>query len=108
MRPSILNGLFLPVSSISGIGPKLCVLIERACGKYTQDVLFSMPSGVLYRPYVENKNRLIAGSLATILFEVISHQKPLKRVLSCEGDGHDYRMENNWDICFFCSRFFVH
>ncbi len=79
MRPSILNGLFLPVSSISGIGPKLSVLIERACGKYTQDVLFSMPSGVLYRPYVENKNRLIAGSLATILFEVISHQKPLKR-----------------------------
>ncbi len=79
MRPSILNGLFLPVSSISGIGPKLSVLIEKACGKYTQDVLFSMPSGVLYRPYVESKNRLIAGSLATILFEVISHQKPLKR-----------------------------
>ena len=79
MRPSVLNGLFCPVSSISGIGPKLSALIEKACGKYALDVLFSMPSGVLYRPYVETKNRLVTGSLATILFKVISHQKPSKR-----------------------------
>lgn len=79
MRPSVLNGLFLPVSSIQGIGPKLSSLIEKACGKYTSDVLFSMPSGVLYRPYIERKKELVHGALATILFEVISHQKPLKR-----------------------------
>ena len=72
MRPSVLNGLFCPVSSISGIGPKLSALIEKACGKYALDVLFSMPSGVLYRPYVETKNRLVTGALATILFKVIS------------------------------------
>lgn len=79
MRPSVLNNLFCPVSSITGIGPKLSALIEKNCGPYISDVLFSLPSGLLYRPYVEKKSQLIAGALATLLFEVVAHQKPAKR-----------------------------
>ena len=94
MRPSVLNGLFLPVSSIQGIGPKLSSLIEKACGKYTSDVLFSMPSGVLYRPYIERKKELVHGALATILFEVISHQKPLKRSQPYKVKGIYRKQEN--------------
>ena len=40
MRPALLNGLFAPVTTISGIGPQLGRLVERAAGKLIVDLLW--------------------------------------------------------------------
>jgi ATP-dependent DNA helicase RecG len=49
MRPEILFPLFAPITSLSGVGPKLQPLIERAAGPLVRDLLLLAPSGLVER-----------------------------------------------------------
>ncbi len=79
MRPECLNGLFSTVSQIDGIGPKLSKLVKNLCGPYIVDVLFSLPSGVNYRPYLTKRSMIKFGELATLQIKITQHIKPPKR-----------------------------
>jgi len=79
MRPESLNGLFRQVSQINGVGPKTSKLIESLCGPYIVDVVFSLPSGVNYRPLYKNEFEIRLGQLGTIPFLV---EKPLLYICS--------------------------
>ena len=76
MRPESLNSLFLNVSQISGLGPKLSKLVEHLCGPYISDVLFFLPINLNYRPFLKNISSSDVGSLGTIEFLVSKHLKP--------------------------------
>ncbi len=54
MRPSLLDPLFAPATSLPGVGPKIAPLIARAVGAegeeaLVRDVLFHLPSGLIDR-----------------------------------------------------------
>ena len=87
MRPDCLNGLFCQVSQINGIGPKISKLIESLCGRYVVDVLFSLPSGVNYRPIYKNEFEILNGELGTIPFCVEKHIKPPKKNIPYKVKG---------------------
>lgn len=99
MRPECLNDLFCSVSKINGIGPKLSGLIERLCGHYIADVLFHLPSGLNYRPYIDTKAKIKIGELATISFCVTKHIKPPKRSVPYKVVGLFDNMET--ELVFF-------
>lgn len=87
MRPECLNGLFCQVSQINGVGPKTSKLIESLCGPYIIDVLFSLPSGVNYRPVYKNEFEIRLGQLGTIPFLVKKHIKPAKKNIPYKVQG---------------------
>jgi len=49
MRSTRLDRLFAPVTSLSGIGPQLGKLIERAAGPLVIDLLWHLPVGLVDR-----------------------------------------------------------
>ena len=54
MRPSLLDRLFAPLTSLSGIGPKLEKLFSRLLGRDGEparviDLLFHLPTGFVDR-----------------------------------------------------------
>jgi ATP-dependent DNA helicase RecG len=49
MRPALLDRLFAPVTVLSGIGPQLGRLIERAAGALVVDLLWHLPTSVVDR-----------------------------------------------------------
>lgn len=83
MRPTLLNPLFSPVVSLTGIGPKLSVALSRLLrgGEGTDeavigDLLFHMPSGLIDRrnqPLIMDAHE---GVLSTIKVRVDRHQPP--------------------------------
>ncbi len=99
MRPECLNGLFCQVSQINGVGPKLSKLIESLCGPHIVDVLFSLPSGVNYRPLYKNEFEIRLGQLGTIPFFVKKHIKPPKR-------NAPYKVQGSFNLADFELVFF--
>ena len=87
MRPECLNNLFCQVSQINGVGPKISKLIESLCGPHIVDVLFSLPSGVNYRPLYKNQFEIRIGQLGTIPFLVEKHIKPPKKSIPYKVQG---------------------
>ncbi len=83
MRPTILNPLFAPVTSLTGIGPKLSLaltnLLPGGEGREPANVgelLFHLPTGLIdrrYRPEIMDAHE---GMLATIKVRVDRHQVP--------------------------------
>src|SRR5260370_34533810 len=49
MRPALLDRLFAPVTALSGIGPQLGRLVERAAGPLVVDLLWHLPTGIVDR-----------------------------------------------------------
>lgn len=49
MRPALLDRLFAPVTALSGIGPQLGRLVERAAGRLVLDLLWHLPVGLVDR-----------------------------------------------------------
>ena len=81
MRPDILNPLFVPVTAVGGVGPKLGKLVGRFCGEHIADVLWHLPIGVNHRRVVTAAEQVIIGDFATFEMEVIAHKiPPTKRV----------------------------
>ena len=52
MRPESLYPLFAPVTSLTGIGPRLSALVAKAAGPNVADLLWHLPSGLIDRRHI--------------------------------------------------------
>lgn len=73
MRPSLLNPLFAPITTLAGIGPKLAPFYERLAGGRVVDLLWHLPSGVIDRRFAPKLAEAPAGKVATITVLVDAH-----------------------------------
>jgi ATP-dependent DNA helicase RecG len=91
LRPALLNGLFAPVTTISGIGPQLGKLVERAAGKLIVDLLWHLPSGFVDRRAAPSVTQLENGSIVTLKLKVERHEPGVGRrpyrVICYDGTG---------------------
>ena len=82
MRPAILDPLFSPVASLSGVGPKLADLIARVTGREDADdcrvidLLFHAPASVIDRRNRPGIALAPQGAIVTIEGRVDRHQPP--------------------------------
>lgn len=83
MRPDILNPLFIPVSSLEGIGPKLTVtltrlLLGRENGEPARvaDLLFHIPHSIIDRRNQPGIANVLEGQIATFKVHVDRHLAP--------------------------------
>jgi ATP-dependent DNA helicase RecG len=80
MRPSLLDPLFAPASTLSGVGPKNAKLfdklLDRPQGARAIDILFHLPQATLdrsARPTIRDAQR---EALATLKVRVAEHRPP--------------------------------
>ncbi|MGH6980669.1 MAG: ATP-dependent DNA helicase RecG, partial [Stellaceae bacterium] len=73
MRPNILDNIFAPVTSLSGIGPRFGKLIEDFLGPKQVDLLFHLPSGVIDRRFQPTVRDAPEGRIATLIVTVEQH-----------------------------------
>jgi ATP-dependent DNA helicase RecG len=83
MRPEILNPLFRPVTSLSGVGPKLAVTLERLltgseAGEAPRvvDLLFHLPAALIDRRNQPGIALSPEGAIVTLKVRIDRHQKP--------------------------------
>ncbi|MGA8715275.1 MAG: ATP-dependent DNA helicase RecG [Roseiarcus sp.] len=80
MRPSLLDPLFAPAASLSGIGPKNAKLFDRLLGKpegtRVVDVLFHLPYATLDRRARPKIRDAIPDTIVTIEAKVTEHREP--------------------------------
>jgi ATP-dependent DNA helicase RecG len=76
MRPSLLNPLFAPLTSLPGVGPKLerlyARLLERPLPQIV-DLLFHLPSSAIDRRARPRLNQVRDGQLVTVAVTVEEH-----------------------------------
>ena len=73
MRPQILFPLFVPITTLPGIGPKLAPLYERLAGPKVVDLLWHLPTGVIDRRFNPKIMDAPAGRIATLIVEIDAH-----------------------------------
>ncbi len=80
MRPSLLDPLFAPVTSIAGIGPKQQKLYERLLGRdggaRVIDLLFHLPSGAIDRRNQPTLRDAPLDTVVTVAVTVDRHRPP--------------------------------
>ncbi|WP_186398745.1 ATP-dependent DNA helicase RecG [Stappia sp. P2PMeth1] len=82
MRPSLLNPLFAPVSSLPGVGSRLAMRLAGLLGTdpdrepHVVDLLMHMPSGVIDRRLRPGIARSPEGAIVTLEVRVDRHQAP--------------------------------
>jgi len=80
MRPPLLNPLFAPVTSLSGIGPKqdklFRYLLDRSETPRLIDLLFHSPSGVVDRRARPKIRDAAPGTVATLEVTIDRHRAP--------------------------------
>ncbi|MCB1487536.1 MAG: ATP-dependent DNA helicase RecG, partial [Bauldia sp.] len=83
MRPTILNPLFRPVSSLAGIGPKLAVTLRKLIGgpdpdgePRAIDLLFHLPVAIIDRSRQPGIALSPEGAIVTLKVRIDRHQKP--------------------------------
>ena len=82
MRPALLDPLFSPVASLSGVGPKLAELIARVTGREDAedcrvvDLLFHAPVSIIDRRNRPGIALAPQGAIVTIQGRVDRHQPP--------------------------------
>ncbi|WP_332685242.1 ATP-dependent DNA helicase RecG [Bosea sp. (in: a-proteobacteria)] len=79
MRPSILDPLFAPATTLSGVGPKLGKLLDKFLGDESHaarviDLLFHLPSGAVDRRPSESIAEAPIGEIATFSARVTEHR----------------------------------
>ncbi|MEJ8573259.1 ATP-dependent DNA helicase RecG [Microbaculum marinum] len=81
MRPSDLNALFAPVSSLPGVGPRLSKLFARLLGADEEngealvvDLLWHLPAGLVDRRERPTIDRAVPGTIATLNVVVDRHR----------------------------------
>ena len=78
MRPTVLNPLFAPVTSLSGVGPKqdklLRYLLDRSETPRLVDLLLHMPSSVIDRRSRPKLREAVAGSVVTLKVTIDRHR----------------------------------
>ncbi len=98
MRPSLLDPLFAPVSSLDGVGPKLADLIARIVPGDVQDrearivdLMFTLPHSLIDRRNRPGIAHAAAGAIVTLEIRIDRHQPPPrgKRNVPYRVYGHD-------------------
>jgi len=89
MRPSMLNPLFAPLTSLRGVGPRMAALYKRLCGEHVVDVLWHVPSGVVDRRYGPKLKYADKDRIATLRLTIAEHAPPRKRGLPYRIIGDD-------------------
>jgi ATP-dependent DNA helicase RecG len=78
MRPTLLNPLFAPVTSLSGVGPKqdklLRYLLDRSETPRLVDLLLHMPASVIDRRARPKLREATIGSVATLAVTIDRHR----------------------------------
>jgi len=95
MRPESLFPLFVPITALPGVGPRLAPLYQRLVGDKVVDLLWHRPSGLVDRRYCPLLAEAIPGRIATLTVRVEAHlpgdgpKRPYKvRVSDESGFGH--------------------
>ncbi|TIX26591.1 MAG: ATP-dependent DNA helicase RecG [Mesorhizobium sp.] len=83
MRPTILDPLFVPITSLAGVGPKVGLLIERVVpadlgdrAARAADLLFLLPNSVIDRRNRPGIALSAEGQIVTLEVRVDRHQPP--------------------------------
>ncbi|MCO5129377.1 MAG: ATP-dependent DNA helicase RecG [Xanthobacteraceae bacterium] len=80
MRPAILNPLFTPVTSLSGVGPRqdklLRYLLDRVETPRLVDLLLHMPTGAIDRRARPKIRDAVPGTVATLEVVIDRHRPP--------------------------------
>jgi len=76
MRPEHLFGLFAPVSSLQGVGPRFAKLIEKLAGPRIVDLCWHLPMGLIDRRARPTIAEAADGEIATLLVTVSFHRAP--------------------------------
>jgi ATP-dependent DNA helicase RecG len=80
MRPALLNPLFSPVTSLSGVGPKqdklLRYLLDKAETPRLVDLLFHLPVSVIDRRARPTIRDAVPGSVVTLAVTIDRHRPP--------------------------------
>jgi ATP-dependent DNA helicase RecG len=91
LRPALLDRLFAPVTTLSGIGPQLGRLVERAAGSLIVDLLWHLPIGIVDRRAAPSVTELEDGSIVTVKLKVERHEPGMGRrpyrVICYDGTG---------------------
>ena len=99
MRPEIFNPLFASAESLTGIGPRLIVLLRKALRlppgvtePRVVDLLWHLPTGVVDRRAEPTVAGAVPGTIATLAVRVLKHRPPPRGntkapyKVSCEDD----------------------
>ncbi|PSJ64392.1 ATP-dependent DNA helicase RecG [Kumtagia ephedrae] len=83
MRPSLLDPLFVPITSLDGVGPKIGALIENvvpadltARPARAGDLLFTLPNSIIDRRNRPGVALAPQGAIVTLELRVDRHQPP--------------------------------
>jgi len=81
LRPSILDPLFAPASSLPGVGPKIAPLLDRLLGEpgrpaRVADLLFHLPSSGISREMKGSVADAPIGEPVTLSVTVVAHRAP--------------------------------
>ncbi|RUW98271.1 DEAD/DEAH box helicase, partial [Mesorhizobium sp. M8A.F.Ca.ET.023.01.1.1] len=83
MRPSILDPLFVPITSLAGVGPKVGTLIEKVVAAdlgdraaRAGDLLFVLPPTVIDRRNRPGIALAAEGAIVTLELRIDRHQQP--------------------------------
>ena len=83
MRPNELNALFASLQALSGIGPRLIVLLKKCLAlppgvaePRVLDLLWHLPNGVIDRRAEPTVAQAVPGSIATLKVRVLKHKAP--------------------------------
>ncbi|WP_315919600.1 ATP-dependent DNA helicase RecG [Mesorhizobium sp. SP-1A] len=83
MRPSLLDPLFAPITSLAGVGPKVAALIERVLppgpgerAARAADLLFVLPNSVIDRRNRPGIANAVEGAIVTLDLTVDRHLPP--------------------------------
>ncbi len=83
MRPTILDPLFVPITSLAGVGPKVGLLIERVVpadlgdrAARAADLLFVLPNTVIDRRNRPGIALSAEGQIVTLEVRIDRHQPP--------------------------------
>jgi ATP-dependent DNA helicase RecG len=91
LRPAILNRLFAPVTTLSGVGPQLGKLIERAAGGLLVDLLWHLPTGLIDRRDAPPVAEIEDGAVVTLKLKIDRHEPGMGRrpyrVVCYDGTG---------------------
>ncbi|WP_054141737.1 ATP-dependent DNA helicase RecG [Bosea sp. AAP35] len=81
MRPSLLDPLFAPVTTLPGVGPKTAKALDKLLGDETRgarvvDLLFRLPTGAIDRRPSASIVDAPIGGIATFAARVTEHRPP--------------------------------
>ena len=84
MRPNLLNPLFAPLTSLSGVGPKQEKLYARLLGRSEEppriiDLLLHLPTGVIDRRARPKLRDVVPDTVVTVELTIDEHRPPPRK-----------------------------